>query len=328
MNEIQPAFAFAFAHASEQPDASRADAPPAGSGPRSARAVPLHELDSVSEDWPVDVVCFGPPSEPHALRKCALPEGQAAAALCAELATTGAHNTAKPDLLRTDLVRNVYEGGFKLWECAHDLLEVLRDVSHRGELELGGAAVLEAGCGVGLPGAYVLQRGAGRLVMQDFNAAVLRLVTAQTFRLNGLWPRVEAGHVRFLSGDWAGVGAVLAAEQRGDGDTGAPSAPHATGVGAGGPARRRGFDLILSADTIYSMEATRRLWQLLCEQLRVGGTALIAAKSYYFGVGGSVAEFCALVDADGRFECRRLRTFEDGASNRREVLSVRWLRFG
>ena len=28
--------------------------------------------------------------------------------------------------------------------------------------------------------------------------------------------------------------------------------------------------------------------------------ALIAAKSYYFGVGGSVADFCALVQADRR----------------------------
>tara|TARA_B100000780_G_C20899725_1_gene358067 strand:- start:203 stop:508 length:306 start_codon:yes stop_codon:yes gene_type:complete len=85
--------------------------------------------------------------------------------------------------------------------------------------------------------------------------------------------------------------------------------------------------------------------------------ALIAAKSYYFGVGGSVADFCALVQADHRFACEsvrtsedwqsnlnstpnsnpnpkpnpnpnpnpdQVRTFEDGQSNRREVLQVRW----
>ena len=52
--------------------------------------------------------------------------------------------------------------------------------------------------------------------------------------------------------------------------------------------------------------------------------ALIAAKSYYFGVGGSVADFCALVQADHRFACESVRTFEDGQSNRREVLQVRW----
>ena len=56
----------------------------------------------------------------------------------------------------------------------------------------------------------------------------------------------------------------------------------------------------------------------------IRGVALIAAKSYYFGVGGSVADFCALVASDGRFACETVRTFEDGQSNRREVLRVRW----
>ena len=57
--------------------------------------------------------------------------------------------------------------------------------------------------------------------------------------------------------------------------------------------------------------------------LRAGGVALIAAKSYYFGVGGSVAAFKALVAADDRFECRTLRTWDDGASNRREVFEIK-----
>ena len=54
------------------------------------------------------------------------------------------------------------------------------------------------------------------------------------------------------------------------------------------------------------------------------GVALIAAKSYYFGVGGSVAAFQALVAAEGapEFGWRTVRTFEDGASNRREVVAV------
>ena len=58
----------------------------------------------------------------------------------------------------------------------------------------------------------------------------------------------------------------------------------------------------MSADTIYSPESTRRLWKLVSEQLRPGGTALIAAKAYYFGVGGCVADFEKLVE--------ELRTFQ------------------
>ena len=78
------------------------------------------------------------------------------------------------ELAATDLVPNVYEGGFKVWECARDLLEVMHDLERSGELRLEGAAVLEAGCGAGLPGALALRRGARRVVMQDFNPSVLR----------------------------------------------------------------------------------------------------------------------------------------------------------
>ena len=61
------------------------------------------------------------------------------------------------------------------------------------------------------------------------------------------------------------------------------------------------------------------------DQLAVGGVALIAAKSFYFGVGGSVSAFRALAAAEcksGRFEWRSVRTFDDGASNRREVIAI------
>ena len=311
----------------EAPGEIRSEATPR----RPARELVIGELSAEQPaDWSVDDVVFG--AAPQAqLHKCTLPESQAPSALCAELADLGAPQ-AEAALASTDLVTDVYEGGFKLWECARDLLEVLHDTLHRGELKLDGAAVLEAGCGVGLPGAYALQGGASRLVLQDFNAAVLRLVTAPTLRLNGLWPRLEAGDVRLLSGDWADVSALLSAERR-DATRGREKGEGKESVGEEGEGKEgdgdaaRGdgaYDLILSADTIYNAEATRRLWKLVSEQLRDGGVAYIAAKSYYFGVGGSVADLLALVTADGRFDCRTVRTFEDGASNRREVLELRW----
>ena len=64
---------------------------------------------------------------------------------------------------------------------------------------------------------------------------------------------------------------------------------------------------------------------MIRDQLRPGGTALVAAKSYYFGVGGSVADFKARVESaepSGEFGWRVLRMIEDGASNRREVFSI------
>ena len=54
------------------------------------------------------------------------------------------------------------------------------------------------------------------------------------------------------------------------------------------------------------------------------GVALIAAKSYYFGVGGGTKLFADAVRADGTFEVDTLMTYKDGVSNVRELLRVRF----
>ncbi len=53
----------------------------------------------------------------------------------------------------SDLVPGVYEGGFKIWECAHDLAQFL------STRNFSGLSVLELGCGVGLPGLACFARG-------------------------------------------------------------------------------------------------------------------------------------------------------------------------
>lgn len=60
---------------------------------------------------------------------------------------------------------------------------------------------------------------------------------------------------------------------------------------------------------------------VLMQCLRPGtGKALIAAKSYYFGVGGGTATFRALLAIDGTFTVSTAATIDDGASNKREIL--------
>jgi hypothetical protein len=54
------------------------------------------------------------------------------------------------------------------------------------------------------------------------------------------------------------------------------------------------------------------------------GVALVAAKSHYFGVGGGTARFDAAVAADGTLEVERVWVMEDGASNKREILRLRF----
>lgn len=326
-------FAFNFVDG-DSAEATESNAPECADTLRAAREEYPSSADiSTFEQWQTASVSVGSGSSTVELCKRTLPESDALALLQAEqdasTMTAGAQNpggrsdvSSHEQLLAcSDLVPNVYEGGFKLWECAYDLMQVMHDMAGSGELTFKGAAVLEAGCGAGLPGALAAKLGAAAVVMQDFNAAVLHAATMPTMQLSDLWEHVQDGRMRFVSGDWARIAAFLggadaaAAAEAGGGSTSAAAEERSGG----------GVDIILSADTIYSLSAAPRLWQLVTEVLRPGGTAIFAAKSYYFGVGGSVSAFKALVAADARFECRSLRTFEDGSSNRRECFEVRRL---
>jgi hypothetical protein len=51
------------------------------------------------------------------------------------------------------------------------------------------------------------------------------------------------------------------------------------------------YDVILTAETIYEERAAERLLRCMDELLAPGGVAYVAAKSYYFGVGGSTRQF-------------------------------------
>lgn len=57
---------------------------------------------------------------------------------------------------------------------------------------------------------------------------------------------------------------------------------------------------------------------------RPSGVAYIAAKSFYFGVGGGVAAFLELVKQDGALTGEAVKVLNDGQSNRREILKLCW----
>lgn len=76
--------------------------------------------------------------------------------------------------------------GFKLWECASDLVGFLKAESEKkvDPLKLAGARVAELGCGHALPGIYCLQQGAAQVALQDLNVEVLAHCTAPNVLLN------------------------------------------------------------------------------------------------------------------------------------------------
>lgn len=202
-----------------------------------------------------------------------------------------------------DLRKNVYEGGFKLWECSYDLVD---EIASDTDL-LARDSLLELGCGSALPSCFVflkwLEKKATNksIILGDFNFEVLRLVTIPNIIVH--WAStLEPEHlaklqnpdiplkndeiqltselreeftsalkllnisIQCISGSWGDAFADLVQ----------PFSPN----------------LILSSETIYSLDTLPTFIQLVQKLMaRKGAIALIAAKSYYFGVGGSLKEF-------------------------------------
>jgi len=193
----------------------------------------------------------------------------------------------------TDLVPNVYEGGLKLWECALDLCAHMADVYGCLKPDANrGHRVLELGCGHGLPAILALNGGAERVDFSDYNAEVLKKLTLANVLANvpdGL------GRSRFFSGGWDTLSGVLGDQK---------------------------YDFILSSDTLYCPDSMAALVQLIAAHLDPAGIALIAAKPYYFGVGGGTQMFTDAVRAEGTCEVEVACTFADGTTNVREILKV------
>ncbi|KAM3123007.1 hypothetical protein CJJ07_001799 [Candidozyma auris] len=210
-----------------------------------------------------------------------------------------------------DLRKNVYEGGFKSWECSYDLVDEVA----KNEDTFAKNSILELGCGSALPSCFIFQKwleknSSGKtLVLGDYNYEVLRLVTipnlvvhwASTLSVKELAslqnPEIPMKNdeiqltkdladafintvkrlniqLHFVSGSW-GPEFV---------DIVSPMCP----------------DLILSSETIYSLDTLPIFIQTLTDlMLKNQCAALIAAKSYYFGVGGSVKEFTSRLASCG-----------------------------
>ncbi|XP_013398729.1 histidine protein methyltransferase 1 homolog isoform X2 [Lingula anatina] len=183
----------------------------------------------------------------------------------------------------SDLIPHVYEGGLKVWECSVDLTHYLSGL----KLAFRGLKVLELGCGAGLPGLYTYCQGA-LVDFQDYNKEVLQYVTMCNVFLNtppdhGEWCRERCG---YYAGDWSMVLQLL-------------------------NSRNKKYDLILTSETIYSLESQQSLLSCLQELIKDDGDIYVAAKTCYFGVGGSTQNFQDLVSKNAVLDVEVVKTFTD-----------------
>lgn len=205
---------------------------------------------------------------------------------------------------RSDLRSGIYEGGFKVWECSLDLIAYMDS----NNIHVTEADILELGCGAGLPGIFCLINGAQSVCFQDFNEEVIDCFTIPNVFLNIKKPSCRKSdditisgsidaRAEFYSGDWGAVGSNLGE-------------------------RDKKFDLILSSETIYNTRSYPVFHNLICSCMKRNGLALLANKTYYFGVGGSSKEFMEYVEKEGKLKYEIVHQITDGVN--RDILKLSW----
>lgn len=75
------------------------------------------------------------------------------------------------------------------------------------------------------------------------------------------------------------------------------------------------FNFILSSETIYNKCNYEKIYNILNGLLEKDGTAFVAAKTYYFGVGGSVSDFKKFIEKDNLFDCTVCWKTQEGKFN-------------
>ncbi|EGV66533.1 hypothetical protein CANTEDRAFT_128933 [Yamadazyma tenuis ATCC 10573] len=202
----------------------------------------------------------------------------------------------------SDLKKNYYEGGFKVWECSFDMIDEL----HTNYADAN--TVVELGSGTSLPSCYVLfhrltatSTAPLKLILSDFNYEVLRLVTVPNLLINWYVARKQPTASEFR------ITAEVVAEFETD-----LAASHVELVLISGSWGERflqlvqhtAIDLVVTCETIYSLESLPVLSTMVIELVKRtrGAKALVGAKNYYFGVGGSVAEFVRYVKTHSDLE--------------------------
>ncbi|XP_015605073.1 histidine protein methyltransferase 1 homolog isoform X2 [Cephus cinctus] len=184
-------------------------------------------------------------------------------------------NIIEAESQHSDLVPAKYEGGLKIWECSYDLGEFLL----KEKIRLKDKTVLDLGCGAGIIGLIALHEGS-TVHFQDYNTEVLKAVTIPNVILNLTDRNSIRNRCEFYCGDWKSF-AELSSNKYDSED--------------------KKYDFIFTSETIYNPDNQKKLYEVFKKQLKKDGVGYVAAKMYYFGVGGSIGQFENIVKNDGIF---------------------------
>lgn len=80
------------------------------------------------------------------------------------------------------------------------------------------------------------------------------------------------------------------------------------------------YDVILTSETIYNPESYPSILGVLKHLLKQTGVSYLAAKSHYFGVGGSTQQFTECIDKDGTLRWETVSLAGEGIQ--RQILTI------
>ncbi|XP_015509326.2 histidine protein methyltransferase 1 homolog [Neodiprion pinetum] len=211
-----------------------------------------------------------------------------------DLQQENCENIVEAESQHSDLIPAKYEGGLKVWECSYDLGKYLIG----DKIPLENKSVLDLGCGTGIIGILALLNGAS-VHFQDYNTEVIKSVTIPNVILNINDRKHVQERCAFFSGDWASFIQLRGELYRNDYEK---------------------YDLILTSETIYNPDNQKKLHNIFKTQLKKNGSAYVAGKVYYFGVGGGMRQFEDLVEKEKIFETKTVWNSDEGVQ--REILKL------
>lgn len=233
------------------------------------------------------------------------------------------NNSALSSIVATnDVQHGIYEGGFKVWESSIDLCQLLYDIQYSCtnkcklrniennihntilkrlcSIDISQCNVLELGCGHALPSIVCAQYQSKHTTVQDLNVEVLQHVTIDNFISN----QCSNNNISYISGQWNDQQLQQIINNS---------------------VHNNHYDIILTAETIYHLEYIPALLSLILSTLSTDGICFIAAKRFYFGVGGSTTELLYRINNNELYEhiCADvIRVIDDRKSTIREIIAI------
>ena len=153
-------------------------------------------------------------------------------------------------------------GGHRIWQGSLDLIRYMEEQDVKIDES---SVVVELGCGHGLPGCFMLRKGA-KVYFQDLNEDSLSRATIPTIIVNcGV---DSASRSTLICGDWSQTAEKITDKK---------------------------IDYILASDTIYTPETIRSFISVVNQLADETTTVWIASQKYYFGLGGGTQALISMI---------------------------------